>query len=83
MILKGQGNSGAEEWFCPSCGRRMLMRWSPEFDTVLLEHGDDSAVHFGGKGGLRLNDVAVTSEPAPAVSGLEQQWLHKNGIDWK
>jgi hypothetical protein len=54
MILQGHVDSGAEEWFCPSCGRRMLMRWTPEFDTLLLEHGHDTAVHFGAKGGLRL-----------------------------
>jgi hypothetical protein len=61
----------------------MLMWWEPEFHTLLLEHGNNAAVHFGGKGGLRLTDVAVTSEPAPIVSGSETQWLHRNGIDWE
>ena len=83
MVLQGHVDSGAEEWVCLSCGRRMLMRWSPEFDRLLLEHGDDTAVHFGGKGGLRLTDVVVTAEPAPAVSGSESRWLHSNGIDWE
>lgn len=78
MVLIGQVDSGAEEWFCPSCSRRMLMRWTPEFDTLLLEHGDDTASHFGGKGGLRLNDLEVVQKPAPA----EEQWLHSNSIDW-
>jgi hypothetical protein len=64
MILIGYADSGAEEWLCPRCNRRMLMRWSPEFDTLLLDHGDDTAVHFGGNGGLRLDDVVVTAEPA-------------------
>lgn len=81
MILQGHDDSGAEEWFCPSCGRRMLMRWSPDFDTLLLEHGDTTAVHFGGKGALRLNDVVAAPEPAP-VSDSETRWLDSNGIDW-
>lgn len=62
MTLLGQAESGAEEWFCSSCGRRTLMRWTPEFDTLVLEHGDDTAVHFGGKGGLRLGDLVVAPE---------------------
>ena len=82
MILQGRVDSGAEEWFCPSCGRRTLMRWTPEFETLLLDHGDDAAVHFGAKGGVRLNDVVVAPEPARAVTGSETQWLHDNGIDW-
>jgi len=45
----------------------MLMRWTSEFDTLLLEHGDDTAIHFGGKGGLRLNDVVVATEPAESA----------------
>ncbi len=67
MILTGEVDSGAEEWFCLSCNRRMLMRWTPEFDTLLLEHGDDTAIHFGGKGGLQLNDVVVATEQAESA----------------
>jgi hypothetical protein len=66
MVLAGHADGGAEEWFCPSCGRRMLMRWTPEFDTLVLEHGDDAAIHFGGKGGLRLNHLDVVPDPASA-----------------
>jgi hypothetical protein len=61
----------------------MLMQWKPVFDTLLLEHGDDTAVHFGAKGGLRLSNVAVTSEPASVVSSADTQWLRSNGIDWE
>jgi hypothetical protein len=82
MIFQGRVDSGAEEWICPTCGRRMLMQWTPNFDTLLLEHGDDTAIHSGAKGGLRLTDVEVTAEPAPARTGSETQWLQDNGIDW-
>jgi hypothetical protein len=59
------------------------MQWKPVFDTLLLEHGDDTAVHFGAKGGLRPNEVVAAPEPAPVLSGSETQWLHSNGIDWE
>ncbi len=82
MILNGCVESGAEEWFCPSCGRRMLMRWPPEYDIFLLAHGDDAAVHVGAKGGLQANDVVIAPAPARDVPGSERQWLLNNGIDW-
>lgn len=59
MTLMGHAESGAEDWSCSICGRRMLMRWEPEFDTLILEHGDETAVHYGSKGGLRLDGLAV------------------------
>jgi len=64
MILTGNGESGAEEWVCPTCGRRMLLRWPPNYEKLILEHGDEAAIHVGGKGGLRIGQVAVA--PAPA-----------------
>ena len=59
MTLMGQAESGAEEWFCSTCGRRMLMRWEPEFETLILERGDETAAHYGAKGALRLDDLVV------------------------
>ena len=44
MILTGSTESGAEEWTCPSCSRRMLLRWPPDFDKFVLEHGDQKRV---------------------------------------
>jgi hypothetical protein len=60
----------------------MLLRWPPDFEKLVLEHGEDTAIHVGGKGGLRLGDVAVTPAPAGDVPGDELQWLRDNGIDW-
>lgn len=82
MILTGSAESGAEEWICPSCGRRMLLRWPPDYEKLVLEHGDDTAVHVGGKGGLRMGQVAVAPAPVADVPTAERQWLHDIGIDW-
>lgn len=82
MILTGSAESGAEEWACPTCGRRMLLRWPPHYEKLVLEHGDDNAVHFGGKGGLRVGRAEITPASASDVPGDERQWLRDNGIDW-
>jgi hypothetical protein len=50
MVLEKQFDSGAEEWYCPTCGRRFIMQWPPEFKRVILEPGDEYAVHTAGKG---------------------------------
>lgn len=82
MILTGSGESGAEEWACPTCGRRLLLRWPPHYEKLILEHGDEAAIHIGGKGGLRVGEAAVAPAPAAEVPLAERQWLRDNGIDW-
>jgi len=82
MILNGRTESGAEEWACPTCGRRMLLRWPPDYEKLVLEHGDDSAIHVGGKGGVRVGEFTVAPAPEGDVPSTERQWLRDNGIDW-
>ena len=43
--------SGAQEWFCPICGRRLLMQWPPAFEKQVLVPGDQNACHTGGNVG--------------------------------
>jgi hypothetical protein len=82
MILSGRAQTGAEEWYCPACGRRLLLRLPPDYEKVVLEHGDDSAVHIGGTGGLRVSSATVTPEPLPDMDSADVQWLRGHGIDW-
>ena len=44
MTLVGQVESGAEEWVCPRCGRRMLLRWPPDYQKLVLDEGDDKTL---------------------------------------
>src|SRR5690349_7691125 len=82
MTLVGQAESGAEEWACPSCGRRMLLRWPPNYQKLVLDEGDESAVHVGGKGGLQMSSVGVVASSAGEVPPADLRWLRDNGIDW-
>lgn len=45
---------GAEEWFCPVCNRRFILQWPPNYKRVILEVGDENAIHSGGKNGVRM-----------------------------
>lgn len=65
MVLVTTHPSGAEEWNCYECGRRLLIRWEPEFTKVVLEAGDDQSIHGGGKGGLRIGRMQATPMQDP------------------
>ena len=46
-------HEGTEEWFCPVCGRRVLIEWHP-WRKVTLDPGDPTAAHSASKG-LRMS----------------------------
>jgi hypothetical protein len=81
MMLVGKTESGAERWDCPECGRSMLMRWPPRFESRVVEEGDTSVAHRGVKGGVQMGRVEVEGTPL-RVADDEEQWLRENGIDW-
>jgi hypothetical protein len=62
MVLQTIHPSGAEEWFCPTCGRRFLMQWPPAYNKVILVPGDEAAIHSGGRGNLNLDPLQATQE---------------------
>ncbi|GGV10642.1 MULTISPECIES: hypothetical protein [Streptomycetaceae] len=47
MKLVGRLGTGADEWTCPTCGRRVSLRRLPEPELIVLDPGDESAVHVG------------------------------------
>jgi hypothetical protein len=59
MVLEETQPAGTEVWSCPECGRRVAIRWLPEWERVVLEPGAERAVHTGGTGGLRIGKVEV------------------------
>jgi len=60
--------SGDAEWHCPTCGRRLLMHWPPEYKRVVLEVGDEYAIHSGGAGGLSISPPRLGEAAKPDLS---------------
>jgi hypothetical protein len=84
MQRAGVREDGAEEWLCASCGRRLLLRWQPEYQKIVLEPGDEHAAHTGTTAGVQLGPPEVVGPGGPpADPGSDwRQWLADNGIDW-
>jgi len=88
MQLERRHESGTEEWYCPTCERRFLMNWEPKFKKIILEVGDEYAIHSGGKGGLRIGSVEIIQRDLETGEISEESlrpWIKalKNlGLDW-
>jgi hypothetical protein len=55
----GANTVGAEqEWWCPECGRRLLMSFPPAYRRVVLEVGDVWTPHVAGNGGIAVSPIA-------------------------
>ncbi len=42
--------TGAEEWYCPTCGRHFIVQWTPSYQGMVLNAGDEKAVHNMSRG---------------------------------
>jgi hypothetical protein len=73
---------GVEEWSCTACSRRLLFRWPPDFEKVVLDRGDEGAAHVGGGGGLRAAAADVTPGEQADLSAPDRDWLAAQGIQW-
>lgn len=73
-------HEGAEEWFCPVCGRHLLVSWTPRFKRTVLVEGDSTVPHSGSKGNLltmKKVDVVTDESMPPEYAGeqIEDAWL--------
>lgn len=65
--------SGVDEMYCPTCGRRIIIQWPPNYKKTVLEAGDEYAIHRGGKGGLEISAPQIvqqsdlSAQPVPDV----------------
>jgi hypothetical protein len=82
MVLIGPAGSDADEWLCPSCGRRMVLRWPPRYEKLVLDRGDDSVAHVGGKGGVAMAGVGVAVTTSVPVGDRDRDWLDEIGVVW-
>lgn len=67
MQLEATFASGAEEWSCSACGRRLVLQWSPKYRRIVLEHGDMAVTHTGGYAGLRID----STQPSPGSTAQD------------
>ena len=89
MSLMRAHPSGAEEWYCPICGRRFLLQWPPAYEMIVLDVGDPYVQHTGRKGILRTSPVQVEQASADSQEISEKSlrpWIkaiEKLDIDWE
>lgn len=87
MILEMTHPSGMQGWFCPTCGRRILLLVPPNSEMIIVEPGDQSAGHSGSLGGLRIGAVQVSERQEPEEISEERllPWikaLEDLDLDW-
>ncbi len=68
MYLQTTHSSGAEEWYCERCGRRLLLTWPPNYKRLVMEAGDEYAIHSGAKNGMKILGLEVTPEVEDELS---------------
>jgi len=76
MELQRTFPSGAQEWLCPECRRRVVLHHEPaqgRLKTVVLEAGDAGAGHYGGTEALSMGSPRIA---ANAGAGPDKGWLH-------
>ena len=88
MVLEMTHASGMQGWYCPTCGRRILLLVPPHNALVIVEPGDLYASHSGSAGGLRIGAVQV-KEREEAPGGISEEslrpWikaLEKLDLNW-
>ena len=65
MILEKIYPTGAQEWFCEGCSRRLLIQLEPMFNFMVLTIGEDSVPHTRSArstNGPRIRDTGNESE---------------------
>ena len=64
-----------DELFCPVCGRRILLRWPPGYEKIVVDVGDGFIIHNFGKGGLDIGGIEVEQKDylAPFEEFLDEQ----------
>lgn len=80
MLLEGIIENGVGEWVCPTCGRRLLVRRTPNFEKVVLAIGNSTANHISIIGDKRVINVAVTD--ILYETDTDSDWLAANGMTW-
>lgn len=79
MLFDNTSSEGTEEWYCPTCGRRIMFELSPNYKMVVLSEGAHNAIHSGSKGVLSVGAVEASAAEEAPFSKDEELAL----INWK
>ncbi|GAA1387521.1 hypothetical protein GCM10009639_12610 [Kitasatospora putterlickiae] len=94
MKFVGRLASGADEWSCPTCGRRVTLRRLPDPELTVLDPGDETVVHVGviepdaraaaAADRYGLGPVQEIPRPprVPVPDAADRRWLEEIGIHW-
>jgi hypothetical protein len=77
LTLVKKYTSGAEEWLCPVCGRRFVIQWTPEYQRVVLEIGDETAIHNTGRGAM----VVYRPQSEDPWLAPWEEWLENGDVE--
>jgi hypothetical protein len=81
MTLVTEHESGAQEWCCHDCGRRFVMTWQPEYSKVVLESGNEFAMHRGAKGDMAMGSARVVETEDRILSDELREALDDLDLD--
>jgi hypothetical protein len=85
MVLEMTHASGMQGWYCPTCGRRILLYVPPKNSMIIVETGDPYANHTGSMGGLRVGGVQIKEEDGDVPEKSLRPWikaLENLNLDW-
>lgn len=85
-------HEGTEEWLCSSCGRHLLVSWSPVFRKTVLVEGDALANHTRIRvnmkpGEKREQPTALLPKPVMDLSDDDPRlipwliWMEESGFE--
>jgi hypothetical protein len=77
--LLGCTEDGVEEWFCPSCGRHMLLRLEPSLEQTLLAEGDPQASHSNRSAGIQAAALAPLAAALLSAASLHERSIGTAG----
>jgi hypothetical protein len=85
MILEETYPSGAEEWYCPLCDRRLfVMSWHPDGKQIILQHGDErshSTMEQKDLGGMDMPGTSDLGSEDHLGSAFWSKWLDEAGFE--
>lgn len=67
MIFERALAVDVDELYCPECGRRVVIQWSPVFQNIVLCEGNQSAMHTASQDDRTLGSAQIFVTPQKAA----------------